>query len=86
MHNPLAFSLTFHEEQIYKCLFGNIEHNATISEIKLSSVFFCATFAEFLTWRFFAGFPLGRPKNQLPEPSKVFNALLLATSQQTIHG
>ena len=29
-------------------IFGNIKHDATITEIELSSVFFCATFANFL--------------------------------------
>ena len=29
-------------------IFGNIKHDATITEIELSSVFFCTTFANFL--------------------------------------
>ena len=46
MHNPLAFKLAFHEEQIYKYLVGNIKYDATISKIELSSVFFWGTFAD----------------------------------------
>ena len=37
IHNPLAFKLAFHKEQIYECLFGNIKYDATISKIELSS-------------------------------------------------
>ena len=56
IHNPLAFKLAVHEEQIYKCLFGNIKYDATctISEIELSSVFFWGTFADFLSRWFIA--------------------------------
>ena len=46
IHSPLAFKLAFHEEQIYKCLFGNTKYDATISKIELSSVFFWGTFAD----------------------------------------
>ena len=46
MPNPLAFKLAFHEEQIYRCLFGNIKYDATISKIELSSVFFWGTFTD----------------------------------------
>ena len=42
MHNPLAFKIAFYEEQIYRCLFGNIKYDATISKIELRSVFFWA--------------------------------------------
>ena len=35
-HNPLAFKLAFHKEQIYKCLFGNVKCDATISKIELN--------------------------------------------------
>ena len=35
IHNPLAFKLAAHEEQIYKCLFGNIKYDATITKIEL---------------------------------------------------
>ena len=40
IHNPLAFKLAVHEEQIYKCLFGNIKYDATISKTELSSTGF----------------------------------------------
>ena len=30
IHNPLVFKLAFHEEQIYKCLFGNITGKLTM--------------------------------------------------------
>ena len=33
-HNSLAFKFTFYEKQIYKCLFGNIKYDATISKIE----------------------------------------------------
>ena len=46
IHNPLAFKLAFHKEQIYKCLCRNIKYDATISKIELSSVLFCGTFAD----------------------------------------
>ena len=49
IHNPLAFKLAFHDEQIYKCLFGNIKYDATISKIELNSVFSGGTFADFLS-------------------------------------
>ena len=54
-HNPLAFKLAFYEEQIYKCLFGNIKNDATTFKIELSSVFFNGTFADFLS-RWFTAF------------------------------
>ena len=53
-HKPLAFKLAVHEEQIYKCLFGNIKYDATITKIELSSVFFWRTFADFLSLWFIA--------------------------------
>ena len=47
IHNPLAFKLAAHEEQIYKCLFGNIKYDATITKIELSSVFSVAHIRRF---------------------------------------
>ena len=61
IHNPLAFKLAVHEEQIYKCLFGNIKYDATITKIELSSVFFWRTFADFLS-RWFIAFHWGPRK------------------------
>ena len=60
-HNPLAFKLAFYEEQIYKCLFGNIKNDATTFKIELSSVFFNGTFADFLS-RWFTAFHWGPRK------------------------
>ena len=60
----VLWSPRIYEEQIYKCLFGNIKCDATITKIKLGSVFFYATFVDFLSWWFIA-FPKPPRKNQL---------------------
>ena len=79
LNNPLAFKLAFHEEQIYKCLFGNINYDSTISKIELSSVFFWGTFADFLS-RWFIAFHWGPRKISCWSLQNIGNNFLLCVA------
>ena len=49
IHNPLAFKLAVHEEQIYKCLFGNITIKIT-RVVNLPLEFWTVGCRKLITW------------------------------------